>query len=625
MRRQLTGYWLYILKGIAVAFALFHIFAAGYGAIPDMRLRALHVLGGLILTFMIIPGFKRPQPESKVHIYDILLIVITIATTMNAYLKYVWYNTHIGESAPFDIAMGIAAIVLVIEAGRRVVGWALPILATTLFLYSLFGYLVPGVFYHSGLRFEFVMQNLYQGTQGVWGFVTGVSAQIIAIFIVFGSLLLFTGGGQTFIDLALRVAGRFRGGPALVAVIASALFGTISGTATANVVTTGNFTIPLMKRLGYKPEFAGAVEAAASSGGILTPPIMGAGAFVMAEILAVPYLHVIKAAAIPAFLYYIALFTAVRFKALRLNLAPIPAEQIPRWQDILTWKRLSPLLLPIAVLLYMLLIGHSAQNCAFSAAIAAIILFLFSNFSPSQMMERLKQLVNALQHAGITLIEIVALSACANIVVSLICLTGLGVKFSSMIIDTAGTFLLLALALAAIATIIIGMGMPATASYLVAVSILGPSLAMLGAIPLAAHLFIFYFAVFSAITPPICVAAFAAAVIAKASWVKIAFNAIPLAIVGYVIPFVFVYEPALLMMGEPLQIFWSVVTAALGAVLLGAGVAGYLTDKLRLLVRLLFIPAGVLLLVPGWETNWIGFAVAAVALIGQIFIPKKLS
>jgi TRAP transporter 4TM/12TM fusion protein len=623
MRRQLTGSWLWIARITAIAFSLFQIFVAGYGQIPDMQLRALHVLFGLVLTLMLVSPAKRARPESNIPIWDILLILITIASSVNAYIKYEWYHLNIGVSTPLDLILGMAITVLAIETGRRVVGWTLPLLTLLLLLYSYFGYLIPGLFYHHGLSFPFIMQTIYQGTKGVFGFVTGVSANIIAIFLIFGSLLLFTGGGQTFIDLAIKITGRIRGGPALVAVIASAFFGTISGVSVVNVVTTGSFTIPLMKRLGYKPEFAGAVEAAASSGGIITPPIMGAGAFIMAEILGIPYLSVIKAAIVPAILYYVAVFTAVRFRALRLNLVPVPRDQIPSNRELFTWKRLSPLALPIAMILFLLVRGYSPASAGFWGCIASIVLFLFSNFSLSQMKERVKTIIKALEGAGMSLIEIISLVVCANIVVSLINLTGIGVKFSGLVIDIAGSFMVVALLLAAFVTIVIGMGMPATPSYLIGVSVMGGALIMLGALPIAAHFFIFYFAVFSAITPPVCTAAFAAATIAKANWFKIARTAIPLAIVGYAMPFIFIYEPALLLEGKPLEITIAALSAAMGAVFIGAGVAGYLNSKLHIAVRLLFAIAGVMLLVPNLQSDVIAIIAIVLSLLGQRFFTKK--
>ena len=625
MRRELSGKSLWLARTIAVLFSLFHIFAAGYGYIPDMQLRALHILFGLVLTLMFISPWKRGQPESRIPVWDIVLIGLTIATTVNAYWKYVWYYIHIAESTALDLCFGVVIVILAIEAGRRVIGWALPILTLTLILYTFFGNLVPGLFFHKGFSFDHVMQVLYQGSQGVFGFVTGVSAGIIAIFIVFGSLLLVTGGGQTFIDLAIKLTGRIRGGPALVAVVASSLFGTISGTVVANVATTGNFTIPLMKRLGYRPEFAAAVEAAASSGGLITPPIMGAGCFVMAEILQIPYRDVMTAGIIPAVLFYVAVFSAVRFRALRLNLRPIPAEEIPKTRELFTWNRMAPLFVPIGVLLYFIIQGYSPASSAFWACATAITLFLFSDFRLSEWNTRFRLIINAFEHAGVTLIQIVSLVVCANIIVSLINLTGIGVKFSGLVMDAAGTFMPLALLLAAMVTVIMGMGMPATASYLIAISVLGQALTMLGVIPLAAHLFVFYFAVFSAITPPICAGVFAAAAIADADWLKVAFTAVPLAIIGYVIPFVFIYEPALLGMGKLgiEEIIVAMVSTGLGAVFIGASVAGYLNVRLRIDIRVLLILGGLMLLVPDWRLRVAGAAIAGFALAGQMIMVKK--
>jgi TRAP transporter 4TM/12TM fusion protein len=621
MRRELTGVWKWIARVASIAFTVFHLYTGGFGILPDMQQRAIHVFFGFILTLFLFSTAKREHPESKVPIWDLFLAILTTACCINTYIKFEWFHLHIGESTTLDLFLGVAIVILALETGRRVVGWVFPILTILFLLYTFLGPYFPGKFRHPGFDVEYVIQTLNQTTLGVWGFVTGISATLLAMFIIFSTFLLFTGGGQSFIDIALRVAGRFRGGPALVAVVASGFFGTISGSAVANVVGTGSFTIPLMKRLGYKPEFAGGVEATASSGGQIMPPIMGAGAFIMAELLGIPYLKVASAATIPACLFYISVFSAVRFEAMRMNLQPVPNEEILSWNQILTWGRLAPLLFPVFALIGLLVRGYTPTTSGFWASVLALVLFLFSDFSLTLIKQRGKVIVNGFERAGTALVEIVSLLVCANIMISLINLTGIGVKLSELIISAAGTSLLLSLVFGAIVALILGMGMPTTGAYLIAASVISTPLIKLGLLPLGAHLFLFYFAVISAITPPVCVAVYAASGIAKANWLKVAAVALRLALIAYFIPFIYAYEPKLILVGKPTEIIWATITASVGAVILGAAMMGYLRNKLSMPCRILLVPSALMLVVPGWKTDFIGVLAIALILIGEKFIP----
>ena len=363
-----------------------------------------------------------------------------------------------------------------------------------------------------------MIRNIYQSWQGIWGPVTGISATLIALFIIFGAFILESGAGKTFIEVANKLTGRIRGGPALVAVIASGLFGTISGSAAANVASTGNFTIPLMRRLGYRPTFAGSVEAVASTGGQLAPPIMGTGAFLLAEFLEISYLDVVIAATIPAFLFYASVFTMVRLEALRLNLPPIPKNEILPARKIFTFARLAPVVIPMGLFFAALVKGYSTTYAAFLACVSLLIIYLFSDLSWPNMKERLIRIVAALETGGKALIHIVALCVCASIVVALINQTGLGVKLSELLMRTAGVNLYLSLIITATISIILGMGVPTAAAYILCVAVTGPILIKLGLLPISAHLFVFYFAIISAITPPVCIAAYTAAAISQAGW-----------------------------------------------------------------------------------------------------------
>jgi TRAP transporter 4TM/12TM fusion protein len=581
-----------------------------------MQQRALHVLFGFTLTLILFSPTKRAQPATNVPILDILLIFLTTACCINTYIKFEWFHIHLGESTTLDLFLGVTIIILALETGRRVIGWVFPLLTVAFLLYAFLGPYFPGMFRHPGFDPIYVIQTLNQTTLGVWGFVTGISATILAMFIIFGAFLLFTGGGQAFVDIAIRVAGKYRGGPALVSVASSALFGTISGSAVANVVVDGVYNIPLMIRLGYRPEFAGGVEATTSTGGQIMPPIMGAGAFIMAEILGISYLEVAWAAFIPACLYFISVLAAIRLEALKRDLPAIPAEEIPSWHRILTWRRMAPLFIPIVVLLGMLGKGYTPTTAGFWACAIALLLFTLSDLSLPLIKHRVGMIIGGLEQAGMALVEIVSLLVCANIVIGLINLTGVGVKLSELILTGAGSSLFLALIAGAMVAIILGMGIPTTAAYLIAAAVIAPALAKMGLIPLAGHLFLFYYACLSAITPPVCVAVYAAAAIAKTSWLGTAAVSLRLALIAFLVPFIFIYEPALIMIGKPLEILLRLFLAILATIFIGAGLVGYLTKKLGMPIRVPLLLAGLMLFVPYWQINLLAIAIIVFTLIG---------
>ncbi len=615
MKRNLQGWYLVVVRVAAVAFTLFQLYTAGFGFLPDMQQRAVHVAFGVFLTFALMPLRQKGKGGTKIPVYDLILMALTIIPCVHVMFKYEWYALHFGESMTSDYVLGIVLIILILEAGRRSTGWVFPSLVFCMLIYALYGNYFPGDFHHPGLKLAFIIRNLYQSWNGIWGFITGVSATIISIFIIFGIFIKVTDAGETFIELANTIAGRMRGGPALVAVIASGLFGTISGSAAANVATTGNFTIPLMKRLGYRPEFAAGVEATASSGGQLAPPIMGIGAFIMAELLGVGYVDVIVAALIPAFLFYLAVFTAVRFEALRLDLPPVPREQIIPFRQICTWAKMAPLFIPLVLLFVALVLGLSITFSGFLAIVTLLVLSIFSDLSLSKIKARTKKIAMGFEEAAISLLPIVLLCVCANVVIALVNQTGLGMKLTGFILSTAKEFLPLSLVLSAAIALVLGMGLPTAGAYMLTVTIVGPALIKLGILPLAAHLFVFYFAVLSAITPPVCIAVFTGAAIADAPWLGVAKVALRLGMVAYFVPFVFVFNRALIMVGTGGQILLAVITASIGAVAMGASTMGYFTQKLTLFPRILLFPAACVLIMPGIKTDLIGFGLMAVALL----------
>ncbi len=608
--------------GTALALVGFHLYTGAFGLLPEMEQRAVHVLLGFWLTFMLVPAGKGVKSVRTVPVYDILAMVGVAAFCINYFFKYEWYIDNISKSTFTDIVLGILAIVLSLEAARRSIGWFFPAFISILILYAFFGDWIPGWLGHPPIRPLYMLQSVYQMPAGVWGFVTGLSATVIAMFVIFGAFVLFTGGGDSFFKIATKVSGWLPGGPALVAVVASSMFGTISGSTVANVVTTGSFTIPTMKRLGYSSAFAGAVEAVASTGGQIMPPIMGAGAFIMAEMLGVPYLSIVIHAIIPAFLYYTAVFICVLLQAQKQGLPPLPKEQIPKTREVLNWPVLVPVVVPIGVLLGMLIYGRSLVTCGFWACASAFILFAFKDFSPVNMTDRMKRAIVGLEEGGKAFVSIVSLLVTANIAVKLLGLSGLAVKISGMVISTGQNNLTMAYLLCSVMALMLGMGLPAIPAYIVAASVGVPALVKLDVPNLQAHFFVFYFACMGSITPPVCASVYAAAPIAKASWLRIAFHATRLGIVAYLVPFVFIEEPSLLMIGSPLSIMGQFAMGIVAVLLIAPGVMGYFTLKrykgnINIPARVFIFCAGVSVLLPLGQYRLLALPLLAAGILIQ--------
>jgi TRAP transporter 4TM/12TM fusion protein len=426
----------------------------------------------------------------------------------------------------------------------------------------------------------------------------------VAGFLIFGSVLFYTGGGEIFVDLAKAIAGRSYGGPAKVSCISSALFGTISGSAVANVVVDGVFNIPLMKRLKYKSEFAAAVEATASTGGQLVPPVMGAGAFIMAELTSSPYLKIAFAATIPALLYYVGVASSVHFEARKSGLERIPKELIPAFGK--TLPKSAPLFVPIAFLIYLLIQGYDPTTSVFWATVASVGLYFITARSVDRLKERIRNLVSALEAGGKAMILVACLCACAQIVIGMFNLAGLGIRISEAVIGLSAGSKFLGLFFTMIVCIVLGMGLPTTAAYVLAASVTGPALTKLGLSPVAAHLFVFYFAIISAITPPVCAAVFAASAIAKSNWLPTGWLAVRMGMGGFMAPFLFAYCPPLLLMGSPLEIIWNSLVSALGVMAMAGAVMGYFGDRCKWYESLALAIGALFLLKPGLITDLIG-------------------
>jgi TRAP transporter 4TM/12TM fusion protein len=625
--RPLRGRLAAAAAALAVAFALFHVGTAAPfgGAFPDLIQRSLHLAFAFALAFVLYPARPGRSPGHRPSGVDVLLAAGALTALGYVIVHYDWIMENPGESTPAARLLGTVLTLVTLEAARRTIGLVFTALAALAIAYAWWGAFIPGVWGHRGFGWVTIQESLYLSTQGILGPVTGISATLVAVFLVFGAVLYHTGGGETFVDLAKLLAGRSWGGPAKVSVFSSAFFGTISGSAVANVVVDGIFNIPLMKRMKYRPEFAAAVEATASSGGQIMPPVMGAGAFIMAELLQIPYVQVAVAAAVPAVLYYLGCGAAIHFEARRLGLARVPPELMPRAREVFAWRRSAALFVPVVLLTWFLLQGYTAQTSTFWSIVASLALFVASATSWADARERTLGLWRAFEAGGRAIVQVATLIAAAGIIVGMINLTGVGVKLSEFIIAASGQSLLAALFFAMLVCLILGMGLPTTAAYVLAASVVAPALIKLGALPLAAHLFVFYFAIISAITPPVCAAVYVAAAIARADWVRTGLVATRLGLAGFIAPYMFVYAPALLLQGPPLEIAWAALSACVGVVSLAAGAMGFLRRPAGPLERGALVVAALLLIKPGIYTDLAGFALLGAVLLWQARRPAPPS
>ncbi|MEX0694040.1 MAG: TRAP transporter fused permease subunit, partial [Rhodospirillales bacterium] len=576
----------------------YHLWTAGFGQFPPLIQRSMHLALGLGIAYLQFSRIDRGEGLLKTlaRVLNIGVALITICACI--YIVIVeerLSNSFSIIAKPEEMILGVFLSFAILEGARRTTGPFLPLLAIALISYTLFGQFIPGRWGHPGFSGTYVLEYLYLGTEGIWGTVTGLSANLISIFIIFGAFLLATGAGESFMSLAMVAAGRFPGGAAKVATVASALFGMLNGAAVANVATTGNFTIPAMKRLGYRPAFAGAVEATASSGGQITPPIMGAGAFVMAELLSTSYLNVVEAAIIPAFLFFACIWMSIGVEARREGMKTFSSEEIPKLRDVLRWRKVGPLVLTITVMMVSMFAGNTPALAAFYGICTNVVLFMIAGpFTRAGLQEKLAKLSAGVRLASTGIVTIIALLVSAQIALSLIGLSGIGIKLSEQIITVgAGGGMLLSLVLALIVALVLGMGMPTTAAYLLAAAVTVPALIELNVAPLAAHFFVFYGALLSALTPPVCTAVFTAAVIAETHWWPIALTSMRLAVMKYVLPFYFIYRPEILMNGSAEDIIWVVVAGLLASWLFAISIGGFYINRLPGFVRIVALGVGI--------------------------------
>jgi TRAP transporter 4TM/12TM fusion protein len=591
---------------IGVLMVIYHVWAIAFGTPEAVWFRGTHLLFAMLLVFII--HRRSGAPEGLPNALDLVLLVLAVAPILYLFVNYDYVVNrifYVDELSTLDMIMGVLMTVMVLEATRRVIGWALPLTAIVFLAYGLF------IARMEPMR---MLDQLYMTTEGIFGIPLSVSAAYVLIFVLFGSFMERTGTGQLFMDFAMSLTGHTAGGPGKVSCVSSALFGTLSGSAVANVMVDGPITIPLMKRSGFPPHFAAGVEAVASTGGQIMPPIMGAAAFVMAEFLGVSYGQVIIWAVIPAVLYYIACFSAVHFEAKRRGLVGVPRSQLPRLGQVM--RERGHLFLPVLAILVVMYTGFSAPMAALAGVIACFPVAALRKSTRHYV--TLENLIAACVDGARNALSVALACASAGVVIAVVTLSGLGIVFTQYVVHLSQNFLLLALVFTMIAGIVLGMGMPTTPAYIIMTALLVPAIVKFGVVIPAAHMFAFYFAILSAITPPVALAVFAAAGLAKSDLWATGFAAVRIAATSFIVPFMFVYEPALLMIGDWPNVIWASLTASVGVIVFAAGLHGYFVTHSAHWQSVLLAVAGLLLIDPHVITSVIGAAIAGFVIAAQI-------
>jgi TRAP transporter 4TM/12TM fusion protein len=599
---------------IAIAMSLYHMYVAAFGPPEAYFFRGTHLLFAMTLIFLLYP--LKEGGGWGWRITDFVLLVGSWAFILHILLNYDYITNriiYIDELTLHDKIYATLAIGLVLEATRRVLGWGLSITAIAFLAYPLF---------FTNVRLSVLMEQLYLSTEGIFGSTLGVSASYVMLFVLFGAFMEKSGVGKLFMDFALSLTGHSAGGPGKVSVVSSSLFGTVSGSAVANVMVDGPMTIPLMKRSGFRPHFAAAVEATASTGGQIMPPVMGAAAFVMAEFLAVSYFQVALWAIIPAILYYVAVFFAVHFEAKRYGLSGVPAAELPRLGRVM--RERGHLFVPILVVFVGLIAGYSAPLCALVATFTCLPAALLRKTTREGVTWR--SVFEALEDGAKSTLPVAIACACAGIIIGSTTITGLGISFTQLVVALSQNMLPIALLLTAVAGIILGLGLPTTPSYIIMVALLVPAMIKLGTVTPAAHMFAFYFAILSAITPPVALAVFAAASLARTNMWDAGWAAMRVGAAGYIVPFMFVYEPALLTIGPWYVTALAFASAIIGVMTLAASLHGYLLAALSMWQRAILFVAAILLIAPELISSVVGLVLlAAVALNeGLLSRPKPV-
>ena len=606
--RTNLGIWAWVVGGLSVALTVFHLYTGLFGSRPSLIQGAIHLGGATSIIFLLYPASKRLSTDRRgVPWYDLLLSLVALGANLFIVVQYDHLSSNIVQITGFrdlDYVVATIGIVLVLEATRRCVGLPIVLIALAAIGYSV---LIVGQSWEN-----YVVGTFFTSRSGIFGTPIQVSSTFIFLFLLFAVVLIHTNIGVFFNDLAFRATGRFTGGPAKAAVAASGLQGMISGSSVANTVASGSFTIPIMKKAGFRPHFAAATEATASTGGQIMPPIMGAAAFIMAEYTGIPYSEIIIIAIIPALLYFLGVFLSVHFEAKRSGIKGLPLAQLPTWKSLL--KRID-LILPLIVIVYMMLSGFSPARAALWGVGVAFVL----SFARKSTRMSFAGIVKTLEAAARTALPVIAACATAGIVAGTVTGTGLGGRLGNSVIDLAQGNFLLVLFFTMLASLVLGMGLPTTANYVVTATVAAPILYNNFDVPLiSAHMFVFFFGILADITPPVCLAAYAGSGIAGSNPLRTGVAALKLAIAGFLIPFVFVLEPALLLEGTVAELIPALVTVILGMTAIAGGLAGFLVTRGRAVDRTLLIVGGVLMVYPSTVVSLLGMGLAAIAVVIQV-------
>ena len=602
-KRSLRGFTALFVTTAAVVLSVFQLYTAGISPLTAMYQRSVHLVLIMVITFALNPPTKKASRD-RFDIYmafDWFLIVVAFCIGSYIWIEFDTIIERQGDWTSLDVFLGIVTTLLVMEATRRAIGLFMSVIAALFLIYAYFGPYMPELFAHKGYSVERISTTLYLTTEGIWGLPVGVAATFVFVFVLFGAFLEKSGGGDFFIDLAYSLTGRMTGGPAKTSVVASGFMGSVSGSAVANVVTTGSFTIPMMKRVGYRPHVAGAIEAAASTGGQLMPPIMGAGAFLMAEFTNTSYLHIIKIAIVPAILYYLSVLFFVHFEAKKEGFVPSAKEELPRlW---ITLRDGLHFLIPVGVLIYVLVNNYSPMMAGFIAVVSTVAAAMVRKSTRLSF----RDIFEALESGAKKAVMVSVACGCAGIIVGCVSLTGLGLKFSSMVVSLSAGSPFLAIMLIGAASLVLGMGLPVTASYIVLVILAGPALMELGLPILVAHMVVFWYSQDANVTPPVALASFAGAGVAGASPMRCGFSSWKIAKGLYIIPIVMAYRP-LLGNGPPSQVILTMVLTAFGLVAFTGCMEQYLLRKLSIIETVLL---GLAALAMFWPIYWLSFAGSA--------------
>lgn len=615
----------YLVSVIAAAMILFQSYAAYAGAYTPMVQRGMHLAFAFCLLFLLYPLSKKNQSKTGVLLFDGFLALVSMLVFVYAFLNFTEAATlRMVHPLTLDVIFGIAALLLVLEGTRRTSGSPFLIVLCCFFLYTMFGQYIPGALGHAGMKWKYVLIYNYMTLDGIFGVAVGTSAKMIFMIIIFGGTMVSLGAGDCFLRASYAFLGTTRGGPAKIAIAASALMGMISGAGPAIAAATGVFTIPLMVKVGYKPHFAGAVEAVASSGGQIMPPVMGVAAFIMAEILNITYAKVCYSAIISAVLYYLAIYVMVHLEAGRLGLRGMSREELPTAKSTFVegWTFIFPLLLLIFMIGYE---EESPERAGLYSLILLLVLYIIKEWMVNRRVD-LAKIFNALAAGIKQAVYITAICASVGVVMSLINLTGIGIKLSSILVSLSGGSIPILLFITMIASIILGMGMSTVACYIILATLAAPALIKMGVDPIAAHLFVFYFGIFSAITPPVALGAYVCAGIAGSPPMITGWTAFKLGSAAFILPYMFIYNQALLLNGTVLQIVASIITATIGVTGLAIVIEGYLFDKVGVIPRIVTAAGSLGLMYGTLLADAVGIVLIALGLSSQwaILLKRRL-